>query len=259
MLWLAPELICFVLAGAPGQNQPPQAPVDAGVKDDKPPTPAHTGVRALLEGLKGDLEHLPARQNLYLAGIGGGLALAVHPADQGVNLRLRNHYDAVNTFFAPGKYYGDTPEQIALSIGTWALGHWLDKPKMSHLGMDLLRAQAVTTIMVEPIKFAVGRERPDASNHQSFPSGHAAITFAAATVIERHLGWKHSIAAYAIASYVAASRLHDNQHYLSDVVFGAAVGSIAGRTVTAHGRDAWSLAPMAVPGGVAVVATRAGF
>src|SRR5262245_62653972 len=107
-------------------------------------------------------------------------------------------------------------------------------PKASHLGMDLLRAQILTEAMVQPIKFAAGRERPDASNHQSFPSGHAAITFASATVIERHLGWRMSAMAYTIASYVAASRLHDNRHFLSDVVFGAAIGTIAGRTVTQH-------------------------
>jgi membrane-associated phospholipid phosphatase len=132
----------------------------------------------------------------------------------------------------------------------------MDKPKMSHLGMDLLRAQAVTEILVEPIKFSTHRQRPDGSNDQSFPSGHAAITFAAATVIERHLGWKNSLVAYGVASYVAASRLHDNVHYLSDVVFGAAVGTIAGRTVTVHGRDTWSLVPMPMPGGVAIVAMR---
>jgi membrane-associated phospholipid phosphatase len=122
--------------------------------------------------------------------------------------------------------------------------------------MDLLRAQIIAELIVQPLKFATHRERPDGSNYQSFPSGHAAITFAAAAVIERHLGWKHSMWAYGIASYVAASRLHDNKHYLSDVVFGAAVGSIAGRTVTRHGREAWSLSPMAVPGGVAIAATR---
>ena len=82
------------------------------------------------------------------------------------------------------------------------------------------------------------------------------MTFAAATVIERHLGWKRSVLGYTIASYVAASRLHDNRHYLSDVVFGAAVGSIAGRTVTEHGREMWTFTPAAVPGGVAIVATR---
>lgn len=86
------------------------------------------------------------------------------------------------------------------------------------LGMDLLRAQAVTGMLVEPIKFATHRERPGGSNRQSFPSGHAAVTFATATVIERHLGWKKSVLAYAIASYVSASRLHDNRHYLSDVI-----------------------------------------
>ena len=164
--------------------------------------------------------------------------------------------EVLNEIFAPAKYYGDTPEQLAFSIGTWVLGRALDMPKMSHLGMDLLRAQAVTELLVEPIKFASRRERPDGSNRQSFPSGHAAVTFAAAAVIERHLGWRRSIWAYGIASYVAASRLHDNRHYLSDVVFGAAVGSIAGRTVTQHGRDAWTLTPMAAPGSIGIGVTR---
>jgi membrane-associated phospholipid phosphatase len=132
----------------------------------------------------------------------------------------------------------------------------LDEPKLSHLGMDLLRAQALTEMMVEPIKYLVQRPRPDGSNNLSFPSGHAAITFAAATVIERHLGWKNSIIAYGIASYVATSRLHDNQHYLSDVVFGAAVGTIAGRTVTQHGRETWTLGAMSVPGGMMVGASK---
>jgi hypothetical protein len=262
---LIPALLCVVLA-APATQNPPEAAEPGSARtpqqksadpvDAKPPTPVHTGFRALFGDLKEDVTHLPSKQNLYLAGIGGGLALGTHPFDHTVNVRELNEYPIVNTIFSPAKYYGDTPEQMALSIGTWVLGRVLDKPKLAHLGMDLLRAQAITEIMVEPIKFAVGRERPDGSDRQSFPSGHAAITFAAAAVIERHLGWKHSVWAYGIASYVAASRLHDNKHYLSDVVFGAAVGSIAGRTVTRHGRDAWTLGPAAVPGGIAIVATR---
>jgi hypothetical protein len=263
MLMLAPALLCLVLATSSNQNPAPPDQVQpeeqkAAAPDDKPPTPAHTGFRALLSGLKDDITHLPSRQNLYVAGIGGGLAFGAHTVDRDVNARVLNQYAVVNTIFAPGKYFGDTPEQMALSIGTWVLGRVMDKPKLSHLGMDLLRAQALTEILVEPIKLATRRERPDGSNHQSFPSGHAAITFAAATVIERHLGWKHSIAAYAVASYVAASRLHDNRHYLSDVVFGAAVGVIAGRTVTQHGRDTWALTPEVVPGGVAISVTRTG-
>ena len=90
------------------------------------------------------------------------------------------------------------------------------------------------------------------------PAFRVAVTFAGATVLERHLGWRHSLLAYAIATYVAASRLHDNRHYLSDVAFGAAVGTIAGRTVTQHGADNWSVVPVDVPGGVAVLAMRVG-
>jgi hypothetical protein len=82
------------------------------------------------------------------------------------------------------------------------------------------------------------------------------VTFATATVLERHLGWRRSILGYTIASYVAASRLHDNRHFLSDVVFGAAVGSIAGRTVVHHASDYWALTPVGMPGGVALLMTR---
>jgi PAP2 superfamily protein len=241
-----------VLARAPaGSNAPAEA--------KEPPTPPHTGLRALGRGVIGDIKHLPAKENMYLALVGGALATAAHPVDQSFNVHLRSHYDAVNAAFAPAKYLGDTPEQVALSLGTYAYGRIFDKPRVSHLGMDLLRSQIVTEALVQPIKFATHRERPDGSNAQSFPSGHAAVTFAAATVIERHVGWRHSLLAYAVATYVAASRLHDNKHYLSDVAFGAAVGTIAGRTVTQHGRDNWTLIPVDMPGGVAVLAMRTGF
>ena len=239
------------------ETQQPPDPQGKKAEAKEPPTPAHTGIRALVENLVEDVKHLPAKQNLYLTLIGGGLAAAVHPADQGFNVRLRSHYDTVNAAFAPGKYVGNTPELIAGSIGTYAFGRLFDKPKVAHLGMDLVQAQILTELLVEPIKYATQRTRPDGSNRHSFPSGHAAITFASATVIERHLGWRKSLLGYTIASYVAASRLHDNRHYLSDVVFGAAVGSIAGRTVVHHASDYWAFTPVALPeGGVALMVTR---
>jgi len=230
-------------------DQPPEA--------KEPPTPPRTGIHALFGNFVEDVQHLPAMQNVYIAAVAGGLAAAAHPADQTFNARLRSHYDAVNTAFAPGKYLGDTPEQVALSLATYAFGRAFDRPKVSHLGMDLIQAQLLTELLVEPIKFATRRERPDGSNRQSFPSGHSAVTFATATVIERHLGWRKSVLGYAIASYVAASRLHDNRHYLSDVIFGAGVGAIAGRTVVHHAADYWAFTPVSVPGGgVALLVTR---
>lgn len=226
--------------------------------EKKPETPPHTGIRALLDGLRLDITRIPSTKNLYIALGGGVLAATAHQFDQDFNVHLRSHYAFVNNIYAPAKYYGNTPEQIALSLGTYAYGRIVDEPKVSHLGMDLLRAQAITEMLVEPIKFATGRRRPDGSNDLSFPSGHAAITFAGATVLERHLGWKKAALAYVIAAYVASSRMHDNVHYLSDVVFGAALGTIAGRVVTEHGRETWTLVPAAVPGGAVILLTKVG-
>src|SRR5262245_63725190 len=45
----------------------------------------------------------------------------------------------------------------------------------------------------------------------SFPSGHAADTFAFATALERHLGWRGAVPAYIFSSYVAMSRLPANR------------------------------------------------
>jgi hypothetical protein len=258
-----PEPVLLTVQAPPDQQANPPVEQAAPPEQQKaeakePPTPEHTGIHALFGNLVEDVKHLPSKQNLYLAAIGGGLAAAAHPADKSFNAHLRSHYDGVNKAFAAGKYIGNTPEQVALSLGTYAYGRLRHQPKVAHLGMDLLQAQIMTELLVQPLKFATRRERPDLSNRQSFPSGHAAVTFASATVIERHLGWRKSLLAYTIASYVALSRIHDNRHYLSDVIFGAAVGSIAGRTVVHHDADYWAFSPVRVPGGVALMVTRNG-
>lgn len=255
-------VLTLALCGSAAAQDPPppddQKPVDqADAK--KPPTPEHTGIHALFKNLGEDYKNLVHMDNVYVVAVGGGLAFAAHQVDGSFNVHLRSHYTLVNDIYAPAKYYGDTPEQVALSLGTYAVGRIWDMPKASHLGMDLIRAQILTESLVEPLKFAVGRERPDGSNQQSFPSGHSAVTFAGATVLERHLGWKKSALAYVIAAYVASSRLHDNVHYLSDVVFGSAVGVAAGRTVTQHGAEYWTFAPVTVPGGgIAILAIHTG-
>jgi hypothetical protein len=237
-------------APAPGDKPPSKNDLK------EPPTPEHTGIHALFGNLLEDFRHIPSTQNLLIAASGGALAIAVHPADQRVNASMVAHYTQWNAFFAAGKYIGNTPEQVAGSIATYAWGRIFDQPKVSHFGMDLVQAQIMTEVFVEPLKLATQRLRPDGSNHLSFPSGHSAITFATATVIERHLGWRKALLGYAVATYVATSRLHDDQHWLSDVVFGAAVGTVAGRTVVHHAADYWAIAPVKVPGGAAIVVTR---
>ena len=128
-------------------------------------------------------------------------------------------------------------------------------PRISAL--DGLRAIALSEMMVQSLKYTVRQERPNHSSGYAFPSGHSADTFALATVIAGHPGFRWSLIGYAAASYAAMSRLHENVHYLGDVVFGAAVGSIAGTTVTRHGRSNYALVPIIAPrgGGLAFLDT----
>jgi membrane-associated phospholipid phosphatase len=219
-----------------------------------PPLPEHTGIKATLKDLFTDIKHLPSMQNLLWVGVGAGGALAAHPADTHVNSSL---VDATwgHKVFGAGAILGQSPTLLGAAATIYVVGRSKGNPRLSHMGSDLLQSVAIAEGMSQALKVTVRRERPDGSGANSFPSGHAADTFAFATAIERHFGWRGAVPAYAFASYVAASRLHDNVHYLSDVVFGAAVGIIAGRTVTRPGHGVpFAIAP--VPGGAAIVYVR---
>ena len=149
--------------------------------------------------------------------------------------------------------------QIGGAIATWGIGRSIDKRgRAAHVGLDLLRAQVVTQATTYALKYTVRRDRPDGTSGFSFPSGHASTTFASASVLEGHFGWKFGLPGYALATYVAASRLHENRHYLADVVLGGALGMAAGRAVTRHGRSHFALVPLGVPDGIGVALTRLG-
>jgi membrane-associated phospholipid phosphatase len=127
--------------------------------------------------------------------------------------------------------------------------------KVAHLGFDLLRANLVTQALTYGIKVSVRRDRPT-GECCSFPSGHASMTFATAAVLERHFGYRASWPMFAVAGYVSASRLTDNRHFLSDVLFGSALGMAAGWTgVGRHGRQDFTFFPVPTRGGVALSGT----
>jgi membrane-associated phospholipid phosphatase len=227
-----------------------------GAPAGPPPTPQHTGIVAMIKGLGHDVTNLPSRENLLWVGIGTGLSLAAHPLDSHVNGDLSG--PTLNKVFSPGAVLGQSYTLLGIAGTIYAVGRIKGEPKVSHIGMDLIRSVAIAELMTETLKYTVRRERPDGSGANSFPSGHAADTMAFATALERHFGWRYAVPAYVVASYVAMSRLHDNVHFLSDVTAGAAVGIIAGRTVTRHGRDSFPVTVMAVPGGAAVMYVKNG-
>jgi len=234
----------------PPDDKPPAAVGEAGVK------PTRGFLSALGHNLGDDLKHLPRRNSVYWIAGGAAVAAAVHPEDGKINRRLLGNPTA-DKFFKPGKYIGNTAVVVGASSLTYFLGRTMDRPRLQHLGMDELEAAILGEGLAEIAKLGVRRDRPNnpdgrQSKGYSMPSGHATVTFAAATVLQQHLGYKAAIPTYLVASYVAISRLHDNRHYASDVAMGAALGVVVGRTVTYHGRNFWG-GPVIIPGGVEFV------
>ena len=234
--------------------------IQDAAKAPLPPEPRHTGIGALVRTTGSDFVAFPKRRSTWaILGIGAAAALAVHPFDDEINAHAVDA-DGLRNFLKPGKYLGYMWVQGGAAAGLYVIGRYAMEPdipgthtnKVSHLGFDLLRANIVTSALTYGIKYAARRDRPT-GECCSFPSGHASVTFATAAVLERHFGYRASWPMFAVAGYVAASRLTDNRHFLSDVLFGAALGMASGWTVVGrHGREDFTLIPAPIPGGVMV-------
>jgi len=115
---------------------------------------------------------------------------------------------------------------------------WVD----TGIATVLARATAFT------VQVAAGRADPaqergthdfrPVSSWDSFPSGHAAQAFAMASAISMHADspWVGGVA-YGLAGLVGLARLETRDHYTSDVVAGALVGTAIGRWVVRFNQD----------------------
>jgi membrane-associated phospholipid phosphatase len=129
-----------------------------------------------------------------------------------------------------GDRYGDG---VTLGVGTLGVilaGHAGGDETLTAFGNDLGRALLLSWGGVWALKLTINARRPNGGPY-SFPSGHTATAFAAAPVIAKHWGWRAGIPAYAVAASTALARMEDRRHYLADVLFGAAIGLVAGSQV----------------------------
>lgn len=84
----------------------------------------------------------------------------------------------------------------------------------------------------ELLKEAFPERRPDGSDDKSFPSGHAATSFAAAATLQNRYGWRVGLPAQLVAAFVATARVEARKHHWYDVVAGAGIGEASGFLLT---------------------------
>ncbi len=163
--------------------------------------------------------------------VASGVAAAAIPADDPVTDYFQDTsrwrgFDGVGTQIGKSQFLGPA---IGLSF---LASRMTDNTDYQRFTYSLAQGFVITNTLTGGIKVVSGRERPDGTSNLSFPSGHTSNSFVWATVVSRHYGWKAGVPAYLLAGYVGASRLKSRKHHLTDVIAGATLGYIVGRTVT---------------------------
>lgn len=238
------------MPGAPESADAPETPQSARpVPVTLPPaTPVEAG--NIFKLTAGDFKNFFRGDTVKVMGYTALVAIAAAPWDrEGVN----NGFNIPTALFQSGNAIGQFAFQASAGLATYGIGKAVGNRKAALVGRDIVRAQILSQVLVQTIKFSVRRERPDRSNNKSFPSGHSASAFATATVLQRHYGWKVGVPAYAMGGYIALARMAWNRHHATDVVMGAGFGIASARTVTMSlGKSRFNVGVQPQPGGASL-------
>jgi hypothetical protein len=195
--------------------------------------------------------------------------LAVMPFDRHWAERLQLPSNQDNRFYKrSATVFRRTadPGTLIVSGGLYLTGFVTKRARVEDLGLHSGEAILAASVAGFTLKALVGRAlpgRPDFDSDQyrfaggfrrdgkfqAFPSGHTLAAFAVASTItaEAQRDWAAHAEAVGLATYTAAalcgfSRMYNDAHWASDVVFGAGIGTLSGiaavRYQHSH-RDNW--------------------
>lgn len=142
-------------------------------------------------------------------------------------------------FFNLATYYGYIYYQAALAGGLYMAGLLTRSDGVRETARLIMQSLTYSGTITIGLRMLFSRERPYITDNpykfdglklksldtQSFPSGHTAVAFATSTILAERIGtWWSRVIFYGAAGLVGFSKIRTNQHWLSDVVFGALLG-----------------------------------
>lgn len=150
----------------------------------------------------------------------------------------------------------ETPLTLG-AFATYGVGRLIKNETVADVGLHATETLVLTVVLAEAIRGPVGRVRPRASPDdpfhfkafegfsdfaaRSYPSMHAAVAFAAATALTGEIRLRAANAVkyaapplYAAALIPGFTRIYLDQHWASDIVAGAAMGTLLGAKVVRY-------------------------
>ena len=196
------------------------------------------------EILKRDVKNLPSslwkdtkrvyldKTNLAILLVAGGASLAVRYG--GVDDKWEHHFHRARTLNPEWGDLGGALGNPGIHLGLAALGYYCGikggDTKMYRVSKTLFNALIINDVSTVLLKTAACTDSPN-DEHYAWPSGHMSSTVCLAAVLDKYYGHKVGIPLYLMSGFVGLERMDDREHFFSDIVFGAALGYVIGKTV----------------------------
>jgi len=174
----------------------------------------------------------------------GGFAAALFVTDRDASLRLSRNPKTISRYNTVSNVGAGA--LLGGAGGLWLLGHVRHDSHWSESGFLAGEAVLNSFVMVEGLKYSLGRERPFQGNGSgaffqggtSFPSEHSAAAWAAAGVLaHEYPGPLTKLLAYGLAGAVSYSRVRGRQHFPSDVFIGGMMGNLVAQEIYSRHHD----------------------
>jgi membrane-associated phospholipid phosphatase len=184
--------------------------------------------------------------SLLTTGAVAGSTLLLFCVDKPVReMFLRNRSTLGDRLADFGTQYGNARYGVGVAGGLYLGGLIANNEELRETGAMLLESVVFAGLTTTVLKVVAGRSRPylgegnarflpfrTDDDHLSFPTGHATVAFAVSSLLAERLENTYaSIGLYSAAAVTGLSRMYNDEHWLSDVFLGAAIGTTSGLAV----------------------------
>ncbi len=243
MKWLISVAVALIVVSGCSQNSGVetvrfgQAPDDGGESEAK-------GNVSFWPVLKRDIKAMPRsvwddtkdvytdKTNLAVLVLAGGASLAVRntTVDDSIEDKFDERRSLSHGWSDAAGALGNPGTHFALAGAAYAYSVIAEDSKTYHVSKTLFNALAINNLSTLMLKLAANTSSPN-GEQLAWPSGHTSSTVCVAAVLDEVYGPWVGIPLYALSGLVAYERMDDGEHHFSDIVFGAALGYVVGKTV----------------------------